>query len=158
MLANHRFLTLSSDERAIVTEIPGTTRDTLTEWIEIAGFPILLTDTAGLRDSPDTIEALGQERTRREIDKSDLIIFMIDFQAESRRMIDIYAPLKTNHCLSLPIKLTWIATKIFTIRSLSRPPGAMVWNELRHRLASSPISKTFISIPQFWPLSGNIRR
>jgi tRNA modification GTPase len=65
-------------ERAIVTEIPGTTRDTLTEWIEIAGFPILLTDTAGLRESVDKIEAIGQERTRAEIEKSDLILFMID--------------------------------------------------------------------------------
>jgi tRNA modification GTPase len=68
-------------ERAIVTDIPGTTRDTLTEWIEIAGFPVLLTDTAGLGDSLDTIEQLGQERTRAEIDKSDLIIFMIDITA-----------------------------------------------------------------------------
>ncbi|HBZ01998.1 MAG TPA: tRNA uridine-5-carboxymethylaminomethyl(34) synthesis GTPase MnmE, partial [candidate division Zixibacteria bacterium] len=69
---------LLSRERAIVTEIPGTTRDTLTEWIEIAGFPILLTDTAGLRDTSGTIEAIGQERTKSEIDKSDLVIFMID--------------------------------------------------------------------------------
>jgi tRNA modification GTPase len=69
---------LLSRERAIVTDIPGTTRDTLTEWIEIAGFPILLTDTAGLRERPDTIEALGQERTKGEIEKSDLVLFMID--------------------------------------------------------------------------------
>jgi tRNA modification GTPase len=65
-------------ERAIVTDIPGTTRDTLGEWIEIAGFPILLTDTAGLGESVDVVEALGQERTREEIDRSDLILFMID--------------------------------------------------------------------------------
>ncbi len=68
-------------ERAIVTEIPGTTRDTLTEWIEIAGFPILLTDTAGLRQSTDTIETLGQQRTRDEIERSDLVIFMVDHSA-----------------------------------------------------------------------------
>ncbi len=68
-------------ERAIVTEIPGTTRDTLTEWIEIAGFPILLTDTAGLRQSADAIETLGQRRTKDEIEKSDLIIFIIDHSA-----------------------------------------------------------------------------
>ncbi len=73
---------LLNRDRAIVTDIPGTTRDTLTEWIEIAGFPILLTDTAGLRDAPDIIESLGQERTRAEIEKSDLIIFMIDISAD----------------------------------------------------------------------------
>lgn len=65
-------------ERAIVTEIPGTTRDTLTEWIEINGFPILLTDTAGLRESEDKIERIGQDRAKQEIENSDLVLFMID--------------------------------------------------------------------------------
>ena len=65
-------------ERAIVTEIPGTTRDTLTEWIEIDGFPILLTDTAGLRRSEDRIEVIGQKRTREHIEDSDLILFLVD--------------------------------------------------------------------------------
>jgi tRNA modification GTPase len=69
---------LLARERAIVTDMPGTTRDTLTEWITIAGFPILLTDTAGLRESADMIEILGQERTRGEIEISDLVIFMLD--------------------------------------------------------------------------------
>ncbi|MEE9552937.1 MAG: tRNA uridine-5-carboxymethylaminomethyl(34) synthesis GTPase MnmE, partial [candidate division Zixibacteria bacterium] len=65
-------------DRAIVTEIPGTTRDTLTEWIDLDGFPILLTDTAGLRESGDMVERIGQERTRQEIENSDLVIFMLD--------------------------------------------------------------------------------
>lgn len=65
-------------ERAIVTEIPGTTRDTLTEWIDINGFPILLTDTAGLRESEDKIERIGQDRAKQEIENSDLVLFMID--------------------------------------------------------------------------------
>ncbi len=68
-------------DRAIVTEIPGTTRDTLTEWIDLDGFPILLTDTAGLRESGDMVERIGQERTREEIENSDLVIFMIDGSA-----------------------------------------------------------------------------
>jgi len=65
-------------DRAIVTDIPGTTRDTLTEWIELEGFPVLLTDTAGLRESPDMVEAIGMERTRNEIERSDLILFIVD--------------------------------------------------------------------------------
>src|SRR5258707_15357085 len=52
--------------RAIVTEIPGTTRDTLTEPIGIHGVPVLLIDTAGIRASIDQIEAIGVERTKRE--------------------------------------------------------------------------------------------
>jgi tRNA modification GTPase len=65
-------------QRAIVTEVPGTTRDTLTEWIEIDGFPVLLTDTAGLRKSEDMVERIGQDRTRQEIEDADLVLFMID--------------------------------------------------------------------------------
>ena len=66
-------------DRAIVTDIPGTTRDTLTEWIEIEGFPVLLTDTAGLREEgSDMVEAIGMQRTRNEIEQSDLVLFMID--------------------------------------------------------------------------------
>jgi tRNA modification GTPase len=65
-------------QRAIVTEIPGTTRDTLTEWIEIDGFPVLLIDTAGLRNSEDMVELIGQDRTRQEIENADLVLFMID--------------------------------------------------------------------------------
>ena len=65
-------------QRAIVTEIPGTTRDTLTEWIEIDGFPVLLTDTAGLRKSEDMVERIGQDRTKQEIENADLVLFMID--------------------------------------------------------------------------------
>lgn len=65
-------------DRAIVTDIPGTTRDTLTEWIEIKGFPILLTDTAGLRANGDAVEQIGQNRTRDEIVRADIILFLTD--------------------------------------------------------------------------------
>ena len=67
--------------RAIVTEIPGTTRDTLTEQIGIHGVPVLLIDTAGIRDSIDTIEAIGVERTKREAADADILIVVIDGSA-----------------------------------------------------------------------------
>ena len=76
------FNALLKRERAIVTNIPGTTRDMLTEWIEISGFPILLTDTAGLRKSHEEIEKIGQERTRSQIADADVIFFMIDGSSE----------------------------------------------------------------------------
>lgn len=65
-------------ERAIVTDIPGTTRDTLSEVIDLEGIPVLVTDTAGVRTSSDRIEQLGVERTRRAIVDSDLIVVVID--------------------------------------------------------------------------------
>lgn len=72
------FNKLLASERAIVTEIPGTTRDTLTEQTSIGGVPVLLTDTAGLRESADPVEALGVDRTQRALADADLAIVVID--------------------------------------------------------------------------------
>lgn len=72
------FNKLLASERAIVTEIPGTTRDTLTEQTSMGAVPVLLTDTAGLRESPDRVEALGVERTQRALADSDLVIVVLD--------------------------------------------------------------------------------
>jgi tRNA modification GTPase len=65
-------------ERAIVTDIPGTTRDTLSEAIDLEGIPVILTDTAGLRETTDGIETLGIERTRRAMSDSDLVLVVLD--------------------------------------------------------------------------------
>ena len=72
------FNKLAASDRAIVTDIPGTTRDSLSELLTIEGVPILLIDTAGLRVSMDIIENLGVERTKRAIADADLIILVID--------------------------------------------------------------------------------
>ena len=64
--------------RAIVTDIPGTTRDTITESIGLDGVPLVLTDTAGLRASSDEIESIGVDRTKREAADSDLLLVVID--------------------------------------------------------------------------------
>ena len=65
-------------ERAIVSEIPGTTRDTIEETIDFFGFPVKVIDTAGIRDSQDVIEKMGVERSKRAIITSDLILFVFD--------------------------------------------------------------------------------
>lgn len=72
------FNSLVGHGRAIVTGIPGTTRDTLTESIAVDGIPILLTDTAGIRSSSDEIESIGVERAMREAADADLLIVVID--------------------------------------------------------------------------------
>ena len=72
------FNSLVGHGRAIVTEIPGTTRDTLTEAVGIDGVPVLLTDTAGIRSSSDEIESMGVERTRRVAADADLLIVVVD--------------------------------------------------------------------------------
>jgi len=72
------FNSLIERERAIVTDIPGTTRDTLSEAIDLEGIPVILTDTAGLRETTDGIETLGIERTRRAMGDSDLVLVVLD--------------------------------------------------------------------------------
>jgi tRNA modification GTPase len=69
---------LAGEERAIVTEIPGTTRDTLHAEISVAGVPILLLDTAGLRETEDPVEREGVRRSRDAIASSDLTLFLLD--------------------------------------------------------------------------------
>ena len=73
-----RFNSLLSMDRAIVTDVPGTTRDSLSEMINLQGVPVLLTDTAGVRDSIDEVEHLGVERTRRAIADADLVVIVLD--------------------------------------------------------------------------------
>lgn len=69
---------LLKETRAIVTSIPGTTRDTIEEMILIRNIPIRLTDTAGIRQTDDVIEKIGIEKSKESFNKADLIIFMID--------------------------------------------------------------------------------
>lgn len=66
------------ENRAIVTDIPGTTRDTIEEVASISGIPIVLTDTAGIRETEDVIERIGIERSYQKVDNSDLITLVID--------------------------------------------------------------------------------
>jgi len=72
------FNSLSEQDRAIVTDIPGTTRDTLTHSIDVGGVPVLLIDTAGLRETEDSIETLGIARTMKAISDSDLVLNVVD--------------------------------------------------------------------------------
>lgn len=66
------------EERAIVSDRHGTTRDFLEAWIQMEGIPVRLYDTAGLRDADDTIEAEGVRRTERLLEQADLILLLVD--------------------------------------------------------------------------------
>jgi tRNA modification GTPase len=69
---------LAGYDAAIVTAVPGTTRDVLRERIEIDGLPLHVLDTAGLRDAPDEVEAEGVRRAHREIARADRVLFIVD--------------------------------------------------------------------------------
>ncbi|MFP3867327.1 MAG: tRNA uridine-5-carboxymethylaminomethyl(34) synthesis GTPase MnmE [Desulfobacteraceae bacterium] len=69
---------LLQEERVIVTEIPGTTRDVIEETLSIQGLPVRLSDTAGLRQARDRVEELGIQRTQERLARADLVIYLLD--------------------------------------------------------------------------------
>ena len=73
---------LLREKRAIVTDIPGTTRDIIEEYINIDGIPVRIIDTAGIRDTEDTVEKIGVERSKEKIEEADLVVLMMDSSRE----------------------------------------------------------------------------
>ena len=85
--------TLAGYERCIVTDIPGTTRDTVEESVVLGATRLRLIDTAGIRETGDTVEAIGVERSRQAVEQADLIIFVCDgskpLDAEDEMIIEL---------------------------------------------------------------------
>ena len=72
---------LAREEAAIVTPVAGTTRDTVERRVEIAGIPLTVVDTAGLRDTADPVEAIGIERAWAAVERADLVLLLVDARA-----------------------------------------------------------------------------
>jgi tRNA modification GTPase len=136
------FNALLGRERAIVTEIPGTTRDAIEAPASFAGFPFRLIDTAGLRESDDTVERLGVEVSHRYLASADVVILCVEAQheisvAESDFMAAAVAP-------SLLVR-----TKADLLDRLAAPEGELLVSalsgegvrELRQRLAEVAFSE-----------------
>lgn len=83
---------LVQEERAIVTDIPGTTRDIIEEYVNVRGIPLKLIDTAGIRETKDLVEQIGVERSHKILQEADLVLFMLNNNEEitddDRKIID----------------------------------------------------------------------
>jgi tRNA modification GTPase len=121
---------LARDDRAIVTDIAGTTRDVLRESIEIEGVMITLVDTAGLRETNDIVELEGIKRARKELQQADLVIAVVDDQQADHAIQQLH-----QDCLQAP-KIIWCHNK----SDLSQHPlvceqrqdGLHIWCSARH--------------------------
>lgn len=70
---------LVQEERAIVTDVPGTTRDVIEEYVNVRGIPLQLIDTAGIRETKDIVEKIGVERSHKILAEADLVLFMLNY-------------------------------------------------------------------------------
>ncbi|MEQ1856594.1 MAG: tRNA uridine-5-carboxymethylaminomethyl(34) synthesis GTPase MnmE [Longimicrobiales bacterium] len=96
---------LLGDERAIVTEEPGTTRDALVTQVELGGFPFRLVDTAGLREGGERVERLGIEVTNRYLERADVVLFCVPADQPSSEVERAFA----DELRDVPV--VWIETK-----------------------------------------------
>ncbi|MEM7193547.1 MAG: tRNA uridine-5-carboxymethylaminomethyl(34) synthesis GTPase MnmE [Pseudomonadota bacterium] len=125
---------LSREDRAIVSDIPGTTRDTVEQLIDLDGLPVLLTDTAGIRESCDTVEEEGVRRARSAIDEADLIVHVIDGsnpqmnllpEFGSRRAISVVNKIDLDKSLALSDESEYIGVSALTGEGLECLIGAI---------------------------------
>lgn len=84
---------LAGEDRAIVTDISGTTRDVIEEFVNLDGVPLRLLDTAGIRDTEDTVEKIGIKRAKRAIEEAELVILVLDLSrkkdAEDQNLFEL---------------------------------------------------------------------
>jgi tRNA modification GTPase len=116
---------LSGNDRAIVTELAGTTRDVLHEHIVIDGLPLHIVDTAGLRDSEDPIERIGIERALIEVDQADMLLLVFD-----DRMFDAALLESILEQVSDRVPVLLVRNKI----DLSGAPAAVTHHDRYHQI------------------------
>jgi tRNA modification GTPase len=121
------------EEKAIVTDIPGTTRDIIEEYINIEGIPFKIIDTAGIRETENLVEQIGVEKSKALLNQANLIIFMRDISKEisqgeeelmallkNRRVIYIANKTDTLDSKSVVITEPWIPMSLYTDSGIDR--------------------------------------
>lgn len=91
---------LIQDNKAIVTEVAGTTRDVLEEYVNVRGVPLRLVDTAGIRETEDIVEKIGVERSRKALSEADLILFVLNYnEALTEEDVKLYEVIKNEDAI-----------------------------------------------------------
>lgn len=148
--------------RVIVTDIPGTTRDTVEESASLGGVPIVLVDTAGLRDSEDKVEKIGIERTTQAIAGADLVILVIDgsqdLNDEDEKVLSFIEKMSTDHMLVVMNKED-LGKTVTEEAVLDRLPGVrIISTSLVDKGALEAAKKVSEAVGEMFDLSGiNVR-
>ncbi|MCT2551945.1 MULTISPECIES: tRNA uridine-5-carboxymethylaminomethyl(34) synthesis GTPase MnmE [Staphylococcus] len=97
---------LIQDNKAIVTEVAGTTRDVLEEYVNVRGVPLRLVDTAGIRETEDIVEKIGVERSRKALSQADLILFVLNNnEALTQEDYTLYEVVKNENVIVIVNKM-----------------------------------------------------
>lgn len=140
------FNSLLNLERAIVTEIPGTTRDIIQETLDIDGIPVTLIDTAGIRDDAeiDKVEAIGIDYTKKCVNEADLILFLFDSSVgmteNDRKIFEI---IKEKPYIKIASKADIAGQKIEDALYISSKRGENI-NELKKRIREVVLDKNSV--------------
>lgn len=138
---------LLREARAIVTEIPGTTRDTIEEVISIRDIPVKLTDTAGIRETEDQIERIGIEKSKESFNKADLVIFIADGSHElSEDDREILKKIGEKKVIVL-LNKTDLGLKIDDNEILAELPGAkIIETSVKNNVGIDELEKEIVSL------------
>ncbi len=146
---------LLKETRAIVTEIPGTTRDTIEEVISIKNIPVRLTDTAGIRETEDKIEQIGIEKSKQSFNEADLIIFVMDssreISDEDKEIIEIIGDRKAIVLINkIDLGAKWTKEEI----QHRMPNASIIETSMLQRLGVTEIEETIVDMVY----SGNVKQ
>lgn len=146
---------LLKETRAIVTEIPGTTRDTIEEVISIKNIPVRLTDTAGIRETEDKIEQIGIEKSKKSFNEADLIIFVMDssreISEEDKEIIEIIGNRKAIVLINkIDLGAKWNKEDI----SAMMPNASVIETSMLQRLGVTEIEDEIVNMVY----SGNVKQ
>ncbi len=151
---------LSRTERAIVTDIPGTTRDVIEEYVNVRGVALRLIDTAGIRNSDNSVEKIGIEKARETIESADLCLFVLDCSEDiSNEDLEIWSCLKNKNVIVILNKSDKGVSKNiqYFSKKLSLPEADFVYTSALKPEQSSGIHELESRIVQKF-LSGGISK
>ncbi|WP_028550657.1 tRNA uridine-5-carboxymethylaminomethyl(34) synthesis GTPase MnmE [Paenibacillus sp. UNC451MF] len=139
--------TLAQDNRAIVTDIPGTTRDVIEEYVNVNGIPLKLLDTAGIRETSDIVEQIGVEKSRSALADADLILLV--FNGAESLQVDEFAlieQLKEKQTIIIVNKLDLAQRIELDVLTQHFPPERVVKMSLLEQQGITDLEKAIASI------------